>query len=228
MAQDDEGVLPAAAGTAPGGGAPPRRRKGRARSRKDPKWCRRRPGSDEWQMDFAIPGVGRVRRSTGTTDPALAEEIATAERDRLLRVMHGIQPAQKPRITMSQATGTWYDRVGQWTPWGKRTAFYMLPRFIGQWGGSFDLARLNDEEVAGYVRGRRQAVSNRTINVETQLLARSAPGLPRRATRSAHGTAPGTGCRRAAVGRSSLTTSRPGSSWPPPSPTSEARCCWPC
>lgn len=172
-------------------------RKGRGRrpARRGPRtYSEARPGSKYRRCAFTIRGH-RFRDSLGTDDVELAERRAKAIYDAAWdRLVLGIEPPAEaeplPEIRLTDAAGTWWDKVGQYSDFGWNAQRSMLKALIAYFGPDQLLSGLDDARVADYPAWRRmhrmprpttrrkpaapaplpEPIAPRTINLELQML----------------------------------------------------------
>ena len=113
----------------------------------------RRPGSDDWHIDITIQGH-RVRRSSGTSDKALAAAAAAQAHDALYReVVLGERPAR--HLTLNDAFSQFYIEVAQGTSYGENAQKHQMQTIIEVLGKNFRLADLDDGAVNDLVQALR-------------------------------------------------------------------------
>ena len=123
--------------------------------------------SPYWHYDFKLKGL-RFYGSTGTKSKAEARQIEARERTRAATA--GGRRQRLP-MTLNAAAGRYFMEVAERQP-SAATTEYQLANLIEGLGVETLLADLTDNEIAIYIARRRAAVSDASVNRETQLLKR--------------------------------------------------------
>lgn len=119
----------------------------------------KREGSPFYQYDITVNGR-RFRGSTGTDNKDLAKAYATKLGDQIYREGN---LNEKPRISVSQACGEYWENHIRFLPSAK-SAIPTMRRFIEAFGKSTYLDEVSARMIVNFVTRTRQVVKDESVN----------------------------------------------------------------